>query len=131
MGREWVWAIGCLGFAICYCALIAMEHAPEPALLYVMVVSQGLLGYALTSVMGPIVAEIFEGAHFGTIFGVVTLSALAGGAAGPWLAGFLHDRTNSYRESFIIALGCCFLSAFAIWRAAPRTVRVVPGRLKR
>jgi MFS family permease len=65
VGREWVWSAGCLGFAASYAALIVLEHAPSPALLWMMVVSQGLLGYALTSVMGPIVAEIFEGPHYG------------------------------------------------------------------
>ena len=33
IGREWVWTAGCAGFAICYAALIALEHAPSPALL--------------------------------------------------------------------------------------------------
>ena len=83
IGREWIWTAGCAGFAICYIALIALEHAPSIALLYVMVVSQGFLGYALTSVMGPIVAEIFEGPHYGTIFGTIAMALTSGGAAGP------------------------------------------------
>ena len=52
-------------------------------LLYVMVLAQGTLGYSLTSVMGPIPAEIFEGRHYGSIFGTVMLAAILGGAAGP------------------------------------------------
>jgi hypothetical protein len=44
-------------------------------------ISQGFLGYALTSVMGPIVAEIFEGPHYGSIFGTITVALLGGGAA--------------------------------------------------
>ena len=61
-----------------------------------MVLSQGFLGYALTSVMGPIVAEIFEGPHFGAIFGTLMVALIGGGAAGPWVAGVLHDATGSY-----------------------------------
>src|SRR5262249_28040065 len=49
IGREWVWTAGCSGFAICYLALIGLEHSPSRALLYAMVISQGFLGYALTS----------------------------------------------------------------------------------
>ena len=30
IGREWVWAIGCLGFAICFAALIALQAGTEP-----------------------------------------------------------------------------------------------------
>ena len=129
VGREWVWSAGCLGFAVCYAALIALEHAPSRALLYLMVVSQGCLGYALTSVMGPIVAEIFEGPHYGSILGTITVALLGGGAAGPWVAGVIHDATGSYRLAFLLAIACCAISAAAVWIAAPRTVRLVPGRV--
>ena len=46
-------------------------------------ISQGFLGYALTSVMGPIVAEIFEVPHYGSIFGTITVALIGGGAMGP------------------------------------------------
>jgi MFS family permease len=128
IGREWVWTVGCAGFAVCYVALLALEHTPSHALLYVMVVSQGFLGYALTSVMGPIAVEIFEGPHYGSIFGTLTVALIAGGAAGPWIAGVLHDRTGSYAAAFFLAIACCAVSAGAIWIAAPRKVRLVPGR---
>jgi MFS family permease len=131
LGREWVWTAGSAGFAICYLALIALERSPSQALLYVMVVSQGFLGYALTSVMGPIVAEIFEGPHYGSIFGTITVALIGGGAAGPWIAGAIHDATGSYRLAFMLCIACCVVSAAAIWMAAPRSVRLVPGRVRR
>ena len=130
VGREWVWAAGCAGFAICYAALIELEQFPSNSLLYLMVVAQGFLGYALTSVMGPIVAEIFDGPHYGSIFGTITVALIGGGAAGPWMAGVIHDITGSYRLAFVAAIACCIVSAAAIWRAAPRKVRPVPGRSK-
>ena len=131
IGREWVWTAGSLGFVICYLALLGLRHAPTPALLYLMVVSQGLLGYGLTSVVGAIPAEIFEGRHYGTIFGTLMLAAIAGGAAGPWVTGALYDATGSYTLAFWIAIGCSVLSAVAIWLAAPRKVRAVAGRVRR
>lgn len=131
IGREWVWSAGCLGFLICYAALIALEEGPSHLLLYVMVLSQGCLGYAMTSVMGAIVAEIFEGPHYGSIFGTITVALIGGGAAGPWVAGLIHDATGSYRLAFWLAIGCCVVSAAAIWIAAPRKVRTVPGRTGR
>jgi MFS family permease len=130
IGREWIWTAGCTGFAICYAALIGLEHSPTQFLLYVMIISQGMLGYSLTSVMGPIVAEIFEGPHYGSIFGALTIALIGGGAAGPWAAGVIHDMTGSYRLAFVTAIGCCLISAIAIWLAAPRKVRLVPGRLR-
>ncbi|HEX4328378.1 MAG TPA: MFS transporter [Burkholderiales bacterium] len=130
IGREWVWTIACLGFVICYAALIAMEHAPSNALLYAMVVSQGFLGYAAVAVMGPIAAEIFEGPHFGAVFGTLTVALIGGGAAGPWVTGVIHDVTGSYRMAFLLAIACCVVSAAAIWIAAPRKVRLVQGRVR-
>jgi MFS family permease len=129
IGREWVWTLGSLGFGLCYLALLGLRHTPTPTLLYLMVASQGMLGYGLTSVLGAIPAEIFQGRHYGTIFGTLMLAAIAGGAAGPWVAGALHDATGSYTLAFWIAIGCSALSAGAIWLAGPRQVRAVAGRV--
>ena len=129
VGREWAWTIGSFGFAICFAALIALQAGPNPVLLYTMVLAQGFLGYAYTSVLGPIVAEIFEGPHFGTIFGTVMLTAVAGGAVGPCVTGLIYDHTGSYNVAWWLALGACAISALAIFIAAPRKVRHVAGRM--
>ena len=94
-----------------------------------MVFTQGALGYGLTSIMGAVVVEIFQGKHYGAIFGTIMVAALAGGAAGPLVTGVLHDLTGNYTLAFLIAIGVCILSAIAIWCAAPRKVRSVAGRL--
>ncbi len=128
LGREWVWTAACAGFAVCYAALVGLETSASLPLLYVMIVSQGFLGYAATSVMGPIVAEIFDGPHYGTIFGTLTIALITGGAAGPFVTGRIHDLTGSYRLAFLLAIALCAVSAAAIWAAAPRKVRRVSGR---
>jgi len=128
IGREWVWTVGSLGFALCYLALLGLRNGPTPTLLALMIVSQGMLGYGLTSVIGAIPAEIFQGSHYGTIFGVLMLAAIMGGAAGPWVTGVLYDATGSYTLAFRVAIGCSVLSAGAIWLAGPRQVRAVAGR---
>jgi MFS family permease len=124
-----VWTAGSAGFALCYAALLLLRHMPTPPLLYFMVAAQGVLGYGLTSVIGAIAMEIFQGRHYGSIMGTLMLAAVAGGAVGPWAAGALHDATGSYDIAFSIAIGCAALSAGAIWRAAPRHVRAVAGRV--
>ena len=131
VGREIVWGLACLGFAVCFAALIALDMYPVAMLLYVMVLAQGALGYGLTSVMGAIVAEIFQGRHFGEIFGTVMLAALAGGAAGPWLTGALHDWTGGYAGAFWVGIGISGVSAVAIWQASPRKIRAVAGQVGR
>ena len=129
IGREWTWAIGCLGFVVCFAALIALQTGTNPLLLYGMILAQGFLGYSATAVLGPIVAEIFEGPHFGAIFGTVMVAAISGGAAGPWVTGLLYDHLGNYAAAFWIALALSVVSAVAIFIAAPRKVRLVAGRM--
>ncbi len=131
IGREWVWAISCAGFAICFAALMALAQVHSMLLVYVMVFAQGALGYGLTSIMGAVVVEIFQGRHYGSIFGTIMFVALAGGAAGPLVTGLLHDITGNYTLAFAIGIGMSGFSALSVWLASPRKVRAVAGRLHR
>ncbi len=129
IGREWIWAISCAGFAICFAALIALKFAPVLPLVYLMIFAQGALGYGLTSIMGAVVLEIFQGKQYGSIFGTIMLAALAGGAAGPWATGLLYDLSGSYTLAFAIGIAVSILSAIAIWQASPGKVRAVAGKM--
>ena len=128
IGRELVWSLGCLGFVVTCLALLALRDHPSVLLLYVMVIAQGMLGYGVTSVFGAIPAEIFDGPHYGSIFGTLMLGAIVGGGAGPWVTGVIHDRTGSYAAAFWLVIAGVLLSALAIWRASPGRVRAVAGR---
>jgi MFS family permease len=79
--------------------------------------------------MGAMVLEIFQGKQYGSIFGTIMLAALAGGAAGPWLTGFLYDLSGSYTVAFGIGIAVSVLSAVAVWLASPRKIRAVAGQL--
>jgi MFS family permease len=128
IGREWVWTVGGVGFALCYVLLLLLRDLPTPALLYLMVIAQGLLGYGLVSVVGAIPAEIFEGRHYGSIFGTLMLASIIGGATGPWLTGVIHDTTGSYTSAWWIAIASSTISVITIWLAAPRHIRAVAGK---
>jgi MFS family permease len=130
IGREPIWAIASFGFALCYATLIALRFEPSIWLICLMVFTQGALGYGITSTMGPVVLEIFQGRQYGSIFGTVMLAGLAGGAVGPWLTGLLHDVTGTYTLAFAIGIAVSLTSALAIWRASPGKVRAVTGRLR-
>lgn len=131
VGREAVWAISCIGFAVCFAALMALKFVPSLWLVYLMVVTQGVLGYGLTSVMGPVVLEIFQGKHYGSIFGTIMLAALAGGAAGPWATGVLYDFFGDYTIAFAVGIAMSVLSGVAIFQASPGKVRAVAGKMAR
>jgi MFS family permease len=129
VGREWMWAVGNLGFVLSLALLLAMRQHPTPLYLYLMVGAQGLLGYGLAAVFSAIPAEIFQGRNYGSIFGALTLASVGGSGVGPWVVGALYDRTGSYVVAFWLAMACSLVSALAIWLAAPRKVRAVAGRI--
>src|SRR5258708_39084766 len=79
--------------------------------------------------MGGVVLEIFQGKHYGSIFGTVMFVALFGGAAGPWGTGLLHDLSGSYTLALAIGIGGSGLSALAIWMASPGKIRAAAGQL--
>ena len=108
---------------VCYALLLVLEHVPNAILMYVMVASQGLLGYGIAALFGSVSADVFQGPRFGTIFGTLSLGAGLGAAAGPWVGGIVFDLGGSYAPAFVIALVFSFASAACIWLAAPRKVR--------
>jgi MFS family permease len=127
VGREIVWTTGCLGFAACYGLLILMGHHPHWGWLVLMIVAQGLLGYGITSVYGAIPVEIFEGRSYGTIYGVLMVATIGGGALGPWMTGWLRDWTGNYQAGFALAAVVSVISALSIVRASPERIRSVTG----
>ena len=131
IGREWAWAAACVGFVVCYVALLALPQHPTTLTYYVIIGSQGLLGYGITAMLGAIPAELFEGKRFSTIFGTLSISAGLGSAAGPWITGVIYDRTGSYTWAWWLALGLSAFSILCIWFAAPGKVRAVAGRVDR
>jgi MFS family permease len=131
VGREWAWTVAALGFVLCYLCLLALPARPSLALVYAMVGAQGLLGYGLATVYGAIPAELYQGKHFGTIFGTLSSASILGAASGPWVAGKVYDQIGSYAPAFWLAIALSVLSIACIWLAAPRKVRLVAGQAAR
>ena len=130
-GREPIWTLGCAGFVACFLLLLAMRTSPTSSLLWAMVLTQGVLGYGMASVFAAIPAELFQGRHYGSVFGTLSLAIGFGSGAGPWVTGWLHDRTGDYVLAFEVGIAASLISAVAIWLAAPRKVRLVAGRVPR
>ena len=45
------------------------------------------------------------------------------------VAGLVHDLTGTYDGAFWLCIAGSITSCIAIWRAAPRRVRAVAGRI--
>lgn len=125
IGREWVWTISCGGFGLACGLLLALEHYPSVPLVFAMVGVQGLLGFSLPAVYGAVPADIFQGRHYGLIYGTLAIAGNAGASVGPWLYGYLYDVSGSYLPAFWLSIGMALVSIASIWLAAPRKVRKV------
>jgi MFS family permease len=130
-GRELIWTLGCAGFVASFLLLLAMRVSPTSTLLWAMVLFQGVLGYGMASVFAAIPAELFQGRHYGSVFGTLSLATGFGSGTGPWVTGWLHDRTGDYVLAFEVGIAASVISAVAIWLAAPRKVRLVAGQVPR
>ena len=110
-----------------------MNHCPfyHVVFIYLMAISQGLLGYGLAAVYGSMPADMFQGKNYGSIFGTISLAALTGGAVGPWAMGYMYDLYGNYDLAFSSAIGAAIICIFAVWMAAPRKIRLVTGQAEK
>ena len=129
MGREWAYTLALLGFLSTYGCLYVLRQWPQDWLMYLMVALQGFLGYGTSTVFAATPADLFAGKQYGLIFGVMATAASAGAALGPWLTGLSFDIQGNYDRAFALAMVVCLISISAMWLAAPRKVRLVPGRI--
>ncbi len=90
------------GFIILTSALIWLQFANQPWMLFLFALMYGFAHGALFTVMSPMVAEMFGTESHGLIFGVVLFCGTLGGSVGPLMAGIVHDVTGTYRAAFIL-----------------------------
>ena len=128
IGREVTWTIGISSLICGLILLITFVRVPSPYIPYLFTLFFGI-GYAATSTLPPLItADFFEGRTYGSIYGTLNLLTGAGGAFGAWFAGFLFDQVKSYVPHFIITVPCALIVCLNVWRAAPRKIRMVPGK---
>ena len=128
IGREVTYLAGTVCSVCGMILLIAFTVGPNAYIPYLYALIFGL-GYAAVTALSPLVtADFFEGQAYGSIFGVLFMSINLGGACGVWFTGFLYDQTRSYVPAFTILIACTLCALVNIWIAAPRKIRMVPGK---
>lgn len=110
---DWLGNRNALFIALCFLAvsLILLQFASKVWLFYLLVILYGVAHGAFFTLISPTLAEIFGLRALGSVVGAVLLSATLGGAIGPFLAGHIFDKTDSYRLVFLL---CMALSVVAI-----------------
>ena len=79
----------------------------------------GIGFYGMTPIYVTAVANHFQGRHLGKIMGLLDIGFGIGSAVGPYLAGFIFDRTGTYVPALWALLGVVFINGITLWLASP------------
>ena len=117
IGREkavtWSFFCSILGILI----LLSLPSLDSVLWLYVYSILFGVGFGARGPIIAAMMADLFQGKHFGSIYGFINIANGIGGALGPWLGGFLHDITGSYGLTFILCIPVLILACILFWIA--------------
>lgn len=89
--------------------ILAFATTATVAVIGILIIAPAFGG--LIPVRPAILADYFGTRHFGTINGVATLVTTTGGAAGPWVVGWLVDVSGSYMQGWLV---CTVMAVIAI-----------------
>ena len=129
IGRESTMTIGTLIGISGIVVLMFMKNTSQPWILYYYAIALGLgIGISAPTIAAT-TTDIFQGPKVGATIGFVWFSFAIGGAIGPWVGGWIFEFTQDYTGAFIMAAGWYAVAGAAIWGAAPRKVRRVPGQI--
>ncbi len=106
-------------FVVQATAVLLVLHTENAALTYLLVLVFGFTIGNVYMMQSLLVGEIFGMVSFGAVFGVVAMSAQVGSGVGPFVVGWLHDRTGGYTTPFTITAGLTYAAALAVLFARP------------
>jgi MFS family permease len=117
MGRE---KVATLSFLFSIVGILILLFLPLLRSVFWFYLYAALFGLGFGA-RGPIitamVADMYQGKHFGSIYGFIVIGSGIGGALGPWLGGYLHDLTGSYKIPFITCIPILVLACILVWIA--------------
>jgi MFS family permease len=111
-GGRRIAALLAYGASIAGVGALALVGGPRDELwLWLYVV---LFGGSMGS-RGPMISTLatlrYRGAHFGRIYGLISMGMGFGGFTGAWLGGVLHDLTDGYAAVMVMSVAALALAA--------------------
>ena len=97
--------------------------AAQPALAIAGIALHGVGTGATIAVRSAAFGDVFGGANFGTIFGLLAVAYPIGGALAVYAGAAAFDSTGSYAPLIPIIIGAVVVWAVSLWIAGPRRVR--------
>jgi len=119
IGRERVFIPACLVCAAATSLLFLLDNADYSWLPPIFAIVFGFSLGAGPCVFYASVADLFHGANYGKILGMMVLGFSLGGTLSPWLAGYLYDTSGSYDSTYVLLIAALLASALMMRLAAP------------
>ena len=126
IGREKAFAIGIGCTFLGVLSLMGLRPG-HGLLLYGYAILFGLGYGSIAPIFPSRAADLFQGAHFGKIYGFLSIAMGLGGATGAWLSGKIFDMTASYQIAFLGVLTVLVLIIFLFWFTSPTPQRERAG----
>jgi len=105
--------------------LFLMRDATTPWLPFLFALGFGFSFGALSCVLNATVADIFHGAHYGSIAGMLVFGFAIGGCISPWLSGLLYDLSGGHTYTYSLIVVAQLASIIMYRQVVPKKVRAV------
>jgi len=102
--------------------------ASQPVVAVVGLALHGLGTGATIAVRSATFSDVFGGANFGTIFGLLAVAYPVGGALAVYLGAVAFDATGSYALLIPVVLVAVAVWAVSLWVAGPKRSRTANAR---
>jgi MFS family permease len=122
VGRRIVGVVAAAAVAGGVVAALGLVGA-VPAVAAAGIIVHGLGTGATIAVRSAAFGDVFGGANFGTIFGLLAVAYPVGGTLAVYLGAVAFDATGSYAPLIPVILGSLILWSVALWIAGPRRPR--------
>jgi len=98
--------------------LLALSYVQSYWLLMGFVATFGISQGARGPIVSSLCGRLFPGAGLSAIYGALYACMSLGAATGALLAGALHDLSDGYRASFLVAMVNIVIAALPFWTSA-------------
>jgi hypothetical protein len=102
--------------------------ASQPLVAVLGITIHGLGTGATIAVRSAAFSDVFGGANFGTIFGLLAVAYPIGGALAVYLGAAAFDASGSYVALIPVVLLAVAVWAISLWVAGPRRSRTASAR---
>lgn len=106
-------------FVVQATAVLLVLHTESVVATYALTLTFGFTIGNIYMMQSLLVSEIFGMVSFGAVFGIVAMAGQAGSGLGPFVVGFLEDRTGGYEVPFTVAALVTYMAAGVVLFARP------------